>query len=146
MMQDVITKEIIVKAPKERVYNAIIDPKQIVKWFPDEVEGSLEVGQQAIFTFSGHGKSSMLVVDATPFEYFAYRWIPGGANIVDDLTTVQTTLVEFRLTDLGSGTKVTLTESGFASLPTDMAEKSFSENSGGWNHMMSRLEEVLSED
>lgn len=145
-MQDTITKEIIIKASKERVYKAITDPEQIVKWFPDEVEGSLEVGQQAVFTFNGYGKSSMLVVNADPFEYFAYRWIPGSANIVDDLTTVQTTLVEFHLTELGTGTKVSLTESGFASLPTDMAEKSFSENSGGWSHMMSRLEKVFSQD
>lgn len=145
-MQDTITKEITVKAPKERVYKAITDPEQITQWFPDEVEGSLEVGQQAIFTFNGHGKSSMLVVNARPFDYFAYRWIPGGANIVDDLMAVQTTLVEFHLTELDTGTRVTVTESGFASLPTEMAEKSFNENSGGWDYMMSRLEKVLSQD
>jgi len=145
-MQNVITREITVKANAQQVYKAITDPEQIIKWFPDEVEGSLKVGQQAIFTFNGHGESSMLVVDAKPFEYFAYRWIPGSANRVDDLTTVQTTLVEFRLADLGTGTKVTLTESGFASLPAEMAEKSFTENLGGWGYMMSRLEKLMSQE
>lgn len=143
-MQDVISKEIIVKAPKERVYQAITDPEQIVNWFPDAVSGPLEVGKQATFTFEGFGDSTVLVTDAQPFDYFAYRWIPGGANVVDDLTTVQTTLVEFRLTDLDAGTKISLTESGFASLPADVAEKSLKENSGGWDHMMNRLEKVLS--
>lgn len=143
-MQDVIKREIIVKAPKERVYKAITDPEQITHWFPDEISGSLEVGKQAVFTFDGYGKNSILVVDAQPFNHFAYRWIPGSANIVDDLTTVQTTLVEFHLTESGTGTKITLTESGFASLPADIAEKSLKENSGGWDHMMSRLEKVLS--
>jgi uncharacterized protein YndB with AHSA1/START domain len=144
-MQDVITREITVKAGAERVYNAITDPQQLIKWFPDGVEGALEVGKQAVFTFKGHGKSSILVKDAKPFEYFAYRWIPGGANITEDLTTAQTTLVEFHLVDLGTGTKVTLTETGFASLPTDVAEKSFNENSGGWEYMMGRLEKLMSQ-
>jgi len=142
-MQDAITKEIIVKAPKERVYEAITDPQQITQWFPDAVDGTLEVGKQAIFTFEGYGNSSVLVVDAQPYDYFAYRWIPGGANIVDDLTTVQTTLVEFRLSTEGTGTKVSLTESGFASLPSDIAESSLKDNSGGWEHMMNRLGEML---
>jgi uncharacterized protein YndB with AHSA1/START domain len=142
-MQDVITKEISVKAPKERVYQAITDPKQIVKWFPDKIEGTLEVGQQSVVTFDGYGKSSLLVVAANPFDYFAYRWIPGGANIIDDLTTVQTTLVEFHLTEQNGETKVVLTESGFAALPADVAAQSFSDNSGGWDQMMSRLKKVL---
>ncbi|MDB5167563.1 MAG: hypothetical protein JWN26_708 [Candidatus Saccharibacteria bacterium] len=145
-MQDIITKEITVKAPKERVYQAITDPKQITKWFPDEIEGMLEVGQQSIVTFNGYGKSSLLVIDANPFDYFAYRWIPGGSSIIDDLTTVQTTLVEFHLTEQNGRTKVVLTESGFATLPADVAAKSFSDNSGGWDQMMSRLEKMLSQD
>jgi uncharacterized protein YndB with AHSA1/START domain len=145
-MQDVITKEITVKANAERVYKAITDPEQIITWFPNAIEGTLEVGQQPVLTFEGHGKSSILVVAAEPFTYFAYRWIPGGANIVDDLTAVPTTLIEFRIEDLGEGTKVTLKESGFAALPADVAQKSLDENSGGWDYMINRLEKVMDQE
>jgi uncharacterized protein YndB with AHSA1/START domain len=143
-MQDIITREITVKAKVQRVYEAITDPEQIIKWFPDAVEGALEIGQRAVFTFEGHGKSSIYVVAAKPFEYFAYRWVPSTSGIVGDVMTVPNTLVEFYIEEVGTETKVTLKESGFASLPADVAEKSFNENSGGWEYMMNRLEKVVS--
>lgn len=142
-MQDIITKEIIVKASKERVYNAIADPRQITTWFPDAVEGAtLEVGERPIFHF-GDLKTQIYVEAANPFDYFAYRWVPGGAAIIGDVLAVANTLVEFFIEELSEGTKVTLKESGFASLPPEVAKASFEDNSGGWNIMMERLEKVL---
>ena len=52
IMQDAIIREITLKASQERVYHAITDLNEIVKWFPDSVEGgTLEVGQEPIFSF-----------------------------------------------------------------------------------------------
>ncbi len=142
-MQDTIVREITVKAKKERVYSAITDPKQITQWFPDVIEGTLEVGQQPIFTFNGHGKVRIYVTSAKPFEYFAYRWVPGSARFVGDVLKVPNTLVEFYIEESGAGTKVTMKESGFSSLPAQVAEESFNQNSGGWEYMMNRLEKVM---
>jgi len=146
-LQDIIQREIVVKAPKQRVYTAITDPKQIIAWFPDSVEGSLEVGERPLFTFEGHGTVQLYVVDAKPYDYFAYRWIPGAGSedFRGDVRTVPNTLVEFRIEEISEGTKVTLTESGFSSLPSDVAEQKFKDNSGGWEYMMDRLEKVLAE-
>jgi uncharacterized protein YndB with AHSA1/START domain len=142
-MQDAITREITVKADAEKVYKAITDPVQIVSWFPDAVEGSLEVGQRPVFDFGEHGKSSTYIEAARPFEYFSYRWIPGGAKIVGDVLAVANTLVEFIIEEKGEETKVTVRESGFSSLPAEIAEQCFNDNSGGWEYMMGRLEKVL---
>lgn len=145
-MQDAILREITLKTPKERVYQAITDPAQIIHWFPDAIEGSLEVGERAILTFAGHGKSQIYVVAAQPFEYFAYRWLPGSAGTTDaDILSVPNTLVEFRIEESVEGTKVTLRESGFASLPAEVAEQSFGENTGGWEYMIDRLEKLLNQ-
>jgi uncharacterized protein YndB with AHSA1/START domain len=144
-MQDAIIKEITVKAPKERVYSAITDPKQIIMWFPDGVEGQLEVGQQPKLIFEGHGKTSIYVAAAEPYEYFAFRWVPGGANTVDDVLAVQTTLIEFRIEETGDGTKITVKESGFAAFPADFAVRAIKEDSDGWEYMMGRLEKAMNE-
>jgi len=144
-MQDTIVREITVKAPKERVYKAITDPKQIVTWFPDAIEGTLEVGERPIFNFGKHGKNQIYVEAANPYDYFAYRWVPGSNNVTGDVLTVPNTLVEFRIETSEGMTKVTLTESGFASLPAEVAQKSFEQNSGGWEFMISRLEKILNE-
>jgi uncharacterized protein YndB with AHSA1/START domain len=141
---DTIEREIIVKAPQERVYKAISDPKQVTQWFPDEVEGTFEPGQQPIFTFGGHGKTRVLIVDAKPFDYFAFRWVPGTSEVVEDVSCVPTTLVEFMIEGNDAETKVTMKESGFAALPAEVAEEKFKMNSGGWEFMMGRLEKVLS--
>ncbi|MES2622958.1 MAG: SRPBCC domain-containing protein [Patescibacteria group bacterium] len=146
-MQDTITREIIVKAAQEKVYAAITDPTQIISWFPDIVEGSLEVGQRPIFIFTEENHKTQTYIEAAkPYEYFAYRWVPGGAGIVGDVLLVPNTLVEFFIEAQENGTKVTVKESGFASLPKEVAEESFKQNSGGWNYMMGRLETVMNQD
>lgn len=146
-MQDAIIREITVKATKERVYKAITDPKEIITWFPDAIEGSLEVGQRPILSFTSQNHKTQLYIEAAkPYEYFAYRWVPGSTGIVGDVLTVPSTLVEFRIEELEEGTKVTVQESGFSSLPSEVAEQSFKQNSGGWGHMMGRLEKVMNQD
>lgn len=146
-MQDAITREITVKATKERVYRAITDPEQIVTWFPDTIEGgTLEVGQRPIFSFDDYKhKASIYVEAARPFEYFAYRWVPGSTGTIGDVLAVPNTLVEFIIEELQEGTKVTVKESGFSNLPPEVAEQSFKDNSGGWDYMMSRLEKIMSQ-
>ena len=146
-MQDVIIREIIVKATKERVYKAITDPKEIITWFPDAIEGgTLEVDQRPIFIFeNGEHKSQTYIEAARPFEYFAYRWVPGSTGFIGDVLAVSNTLVEFLIEELEGGTKVTVKESGFASLPAEVAEECFNQNSGGWEYMMDRLEKALNQ-
>jgi uncharacterized protein YndB with AHSA1/START domain len=146
-MQDTITREITVKAPKERVYKAITDPSEITKWFPDKIEGTLEVGQNPTFIFTEYNhKTTVHVEAAKPFEYFSYRWVPGSTGLVGDILNAPNTLVEFFIEEMEQGTKVTVKESGFAALPAEVAEKSFKDNSGGWGYMMERLEKLMNQN
>ena len=143
-MQDKIQREITIKASQQRIYDAIADPEQVVLWFPNTVEGSYKVGDRPIFGFGEHGKNQIYVVDAKPHDYFAYRWVPGSNHFMGDVLTVPNTLVEFRIEQQSNGMcKVTMTESGFASLPIEVAEESFKQNSGGWDFMLGRLEKLF---
>lgn len=145
-MQDSLTREITVKAPKERVYNAIADPKQMTSWFPDAIEeGTLTVGERPFLRF-GNFRTRIYVEAANPFDYFAYRWVPGGIANNGDVLEVPHTLVEFFIKEVADGTKVVLKESGFASLPADVAQTSFDMVSDGWSEMMVRLEKKLSKE
>ena len=142
-MQDVIKREITIKAPQATVYAAITDPTQIVSWFPTTIEGTLKVGDRPVLGFGEHGKNQIYVESAKPHEYFAYRWIPGSNNFKGDVLSKPNTLVEFRLTESNGTTTVTMTESGFASLPAEVAAESFKQNSGGWDYMLGRLEKLM---
>ena len=140
-MQNSIQREITINASRERVYNAISDPEQVVKWFPETIEGNYAVGEQPVFGFGDHGKNQVCIVDARPHEYFAFRWVPGGTNFLGDVLSTTTTLVEFRISEEKNGScKVILTETGFASLSKEIADASFKQNSGGWDFMLGRLQ------
>lgn len=139
-MQDVIKREITIQASKERIYDAIANPEQVVRWFPETIEGDYKVGEQPIFGFGEHGRNQICVVDARPHDYFAYRWVPGANSFLGDVNSVPNTLVEFRIQEESKERcKVTLTESGFAELPTELMEDAFEQNSGGWDFMLDRL-------
>ncbi len=142
-MQDIITREVVINAGVEAVCAAIADTDKVVEWFPDEIEGTYAVGEQPVFVFEGHGKYTVAVVDAKPYDYFAFRWVPGATGHLGDLTNVTTTLVEFRLEERDDVTTVTLTESGFASQPAETGGSAFKQNSGGWEFMLARLEKVF---
>lgn len=144
-MQDTIEREIIIKAPKAQVYAAIADPKQIIAWFPDTIEGGLNEGDQPIFDFGGHGKTQIYVETARPDDYFAYRWVPGANNYVGNVREVPNTLVEFRIVEADGTSTLTLTESGFVKLPKEVAEESLKQNTGGWALMLGRLEKHLTQ-
>lgn len=150
MIQDSIERQIIIRAPKERVYSAITDPKQIVSWFPDTIHGTLEVGATPTIGFGKTTVYQIYVVAANPHEYFAYRWVPGNADgtngFTGDVLAIPNTLVEFRLKDDPQGTALTLTESGFSTLPRMVTEKKFEENSGGWDDMLDRLEKLFAQE
>jgi len=143
-MQNTIQREIMINASKERVYEAIANPEQVTKWFPETIEGDYKVGENPIFGFGDHGRNQVCIVAAQPHEYFAYRWVPGANNFLGDVLTVPNTLVEFRIAQQDDGAcKVTLTESGFADLPAEMMEAAFRQNSGGWDFMLDRFKKYF---
>jgi uncharacterized protein YndB with AHSA1/START domain len=147
--QDSIEREITVRASKERVFDAITDPEKIIKWFPDKVEGKIAVGERPIFDFGEYGKAAVYIAAVDPYDYFAYRWVPGHSDypkgFVGDVLSQPHTLVEFRLEEVAGGTIIKVKESGFASLPPPMNEKKFTENTDGWKMMFDLLEKYLAE-
>ena len=149
MIQDSIERQITIRAPKERVYRAITDPEQIVSWFPDAINGTLDVGAAPTIEVGAGTVYQIYVVAAHPHDYFAYRWVPGNADgtngFTGDVLAVPNTLVEFRLTDNPQGTTLTVTESGFSTLPRRIAERKFEENSDGWEYMLNRLEKLFTQ-
>ncbi|HEY6529325.1 MAG TPA: SRPBCC domain-containing protein [Cellvibrionaceae bacterium] len=145
-MQDVIQREITINATQQRIYSAIANPEQVVLWFPETLEGTYAVGERPIFGFGEHGRNQIYIEADQPFDYFAYRWVPGSNHFIGDVLSVANTLVEFRVVDLGNDTcKVILTETGFAKLPIELAEKCFTQNSGGWDFMLSSLVKKITE-
>ncbi|HEY3782129.1 MAG TPA: SRPBCC family protein [Fimbriimonadaceae bacterium] len=140
-MKDTIERSIYFQAPVERVWRALTTKEEINAWFTDRgIDGDIAVGEDMVMCFklsssdeTGRCRAKVETMDAP--SHFAYRWLPGNLN-EKPLDEVPTTLVEFFLVPEGEGTRVTVKESGFASLPENLMADAFKDNSEGWAEVM----------
>jgi uncharacterized protein YndB with AHSA1/START domain len=140
-MQDSIERTIHIPASIESVWSALTTAEGMRAWFGDEAEIDLKPGGEARFGWTEYEASShAIVVNVDPPTRFSYRWAASGSERAD---TGPSTLVEFTLESTGTGTEVTVIESGFASLPPEMYDRSIRENASGWKAEMQDLHDVL---
>jgi uncharacterized protein YndB with AHSA1/START domain len=143
-MQDVIQQSLFLAAPRERVWRAISEPKELAGWFSSlGIEGDLVPGNDIVFCFEmspsakEDGRCRARVVALEPNKRFAYRWRPGTCSVAE-VTDLTSTLVELILTDEKDGTIITIRESGFASLSD--GETAYGDNNAGWADCLASLE------
>jgi uncharacterized protein YndB with AHSA1/START domain len=140
-MQDTIERTIEIPVDIETVWSALTTADGIREWFGDEAEIDLRPGGEARFGWTAYGSSSHAIVVAVMRPHgFSYRWAASGSERVE---TGPSTLVEFTLSSTDDGTKVTVRESGFASLPPEIIEDSLRENTLGWKSEMQDLHDYL---
>jgi uncharacterized protein YndB with AHSA1/START domain len=114
------------------VWRAITEVGQLRQWF-STVETSLDVrpGGAGLFVWED-SRDEVVVETVVPDRRFAFRWRPEGSGR-------PFTLVTFELSDAGDGTRVVLTESGFAALPDQIREHSYEGNDAGWQEELEEL-------
>jgi uncharacterized protein YndB with AHSA1/START domain len=117
---DAIVEEIAIKAPAERIFDALTDPATRVKWWglkgrfeTTDMESDLRPGGRWMMRGNGMGGKPFKVIGiyrtvARPHA-LAFTWLPDW----DEAATE--TLVRFDLQEHDGITTVRLTHSGFAS-------------------------------
>jgi uncharacterized protein YndB with AHSA1/START domain len=140
MLQDLIEREVLIEASRERVWAVLTDPKHIAGWFGDKAEMDPRPGGRAAFGWSEHGTFHAVVQRAEPPGFLSYRW---ARDIDTEPVEGNSTLVEFSLTEIVAGTLLRVVETGFASLHTSEAEqdKALQENTEGWQSELAELKE-----
>ena len=143
MSTDRIEKQIVLRAPRARVWRAITDHREFGTWFRVALEAPFVVGARVLgqITHPGftHLRMTMVIERIAPEHRFAFRWHPYAVEPEVDYSVEPMTLVEFELTDVGGGTRLTLTESGFDALPGVRRELAFNMNDGGWTAQMEHV-------
>ncbi len=140
MESDRIEKQVLLRAPLQRVWAAISDAEQFGRWFGVRFDGPFVEGQEVTATITPtevdaevakrqepHAgvASRWQIVAVEPPRRFAYRW-PIDPDRED------TTLVEFTLAEVSGGVSLTIVESGFDAIPEARRGPSFEANSEGW--------------
>jgi uncharacterized protein YndB with AHSA1/START domain len=141
---DRIEKEILLRAPRSRVWRALTNAEEFGAWFRVKLEGSFTVGTpiKGRITHPGfeHATMEVIVERMDAEELFSYRWHPYAIDMEVDYSSEPTTLVEFRLSDVAGGTLLKVVESGFDQLPAGRRDEAFRMNTGGWSAQLGNIE------
>jgi uncharacterized protein YndB with AHSA1/START domain len=155
---DRIEKQVLLKAPRERVWRALSEADQFGTWFGVRfdgrfVEGERLTGRIAPTQVDEEVATMQTPYEGTPFEWqvekiepmrrIAFRWHPFGVDKTIDYSHEPMTLIVFELRDAPGGILLTVTESGFDKLPPARRAKAFEANEGGWTHQMRLIEKYL---
>jgi uncharacterized protein YndB with AHSA1/START domain len=140
---DRIEKEIVLQAPRSRVWRALTDSREFSAWFGVSLEGSFEVGKavKGPITIPGytHVVMEMLVERLEPETLFSYRWHPYAVDPKIDFSAEPMTLVELKLYEAPGGTRLSVVESGFDRLPPHRRDEAFRMNEPGWQSQLGNV-------
>ncbi|WP_156689751.1 SRPBCC family protein [Mycobacterium sp. Marseille-P9652] len=141
-----IEKRVVLRASLDRVWRAVSEAAEFGRWFGVRFDGPFVAGTSVTATITptvvddevakrqephAGTTSTWHIVAVEPRRRFAYRWHP-CAGEPDPEGGEPTTLVEFTLSETPEGVLLTVTESGFESLPEARRRSSFDANAEGW--------------
>jgi uncharacterized protein YndB with AHSA1/START domain len=144
---DRIEKQILLRAPRARVWRALTDSKEFGAWFQAVLDGPFRPGirVRGRITYPGyeHVVFDLVVEKLEPERLFSCRWHPNAIDPNEDYSSEPMTLVEFTLEEAEGGTLLRVVESGFDRIPLARRAEAFKSNEEGWAAQMSAIEEYL---
>jgi uncharacterized protein YndB with AHSA1/START domain len=142
-----VEKQVVLRAPLDRVWRAISHAEEFGRWFGVRFDGPFVAGGSVTAAITpttvdadvaerqephAGTRSLWQIVAIEPQRRFAYRWHPFAIDPEVDYDGEPTTLVEFTLAEVPDGVLLTIVESGFDALPEARRSASFQANSEGW--------------
>ena len=136
---DRIERTVELAYPPARVWAALTTAEGLGAWFGDDAAIDLRPGGAASMRWASGHTAQMRVERVEEPAVFGFTWHIFG--LPDD--DPRRTYVEFTLEPAGAGTRLTVTESGFAQLPDDIYDKAYDGNTDGWAKELGELAAYL---
>jgi uncharacterized protein YndB with AHSA1/START domain len=132
-----ITRTLELAHPQAKVWAALTTLEGLTAWFGTSADGAVAAGQDVRMRWQEYddGTKTLSIKVVDPMSAFAFTWGISGAPEGDP----RQTYVEFALEPTGSGTRLTVTESGFAQLPDEWLKPSYQGNVEGWRAELDEL-------
>lgn len=133
---DTIERTVDIAHPPAKVWAALTTADGLASWFGDTASIDLRPGGAAHMSWKDSDDQANLRVERVEEpRVFAYTWGIHGLPADDP----RRTYVEFVLEPTDAGTRLTVTESGFAQAPADVHAKAFEGNIEGWKSELGEL-------
>jgi uncharacterized protein YndB with AHSA1/START domain len=142
---DRIERQVLLKAPRSRVWRALSNAEGFGGWFGVALKGgTFTVGQRVRgqVTYPGyeHVVFEVLIDRLEPECCLCWRWHPAAIERAVDYSPEATMLVACELQEVDRGTLLSVVESGFDKVPPPRRADAFRMNSGGWDEQMKNIE------
>lgn len=135
-----ITRTLDLPHPQEKVWAALTTPEGLSSWFGSHADGEVAPGKDLQMRWEQYDESATLAIKVVdPMSVFAFCWGVSGAPADDP----RRTYVELALEPTTTGTRLTVTESGFAQLPDEWLEPAYEGNIEGWRSELDELAAYL---
>ncbi len=137
-----IEREVYIEASPEVVFDVVSNPAHVKRWWPDDARYEPTPGSTGELRFgdcdAGGKVVAFTVVDARPPRLFSFRWTHDAGEVAAEGNSL---LVTFELTPSGSGTLLSMTETGFRERGWEAAvlEQQYREHVTGWDTFLPRL-------
>jgi uncharacterized protein YndB with AHSA1/START domain len=136
---DRIERTVELAHPPAKVWAALTTAEGLGSWFGNKAGIDLRPGGEAWMSWTDGFTVQMRVERVEEPAIFAFTWQIHG--LPDD--DPRRTYVEFTLEPTGSGTRLTVVESGFAQLPEAVFRDEFDGHSEGWVKELGELADYL---
>ncbi len=141
-ISDTIERALVLPATRSTVWQkSFATPEALASWFPERIDGSFELGGTYTMIW-GEFQCQCRLVEHIESESFVYQWHPGAACEISKYPEDQLSTVRFTLSDHPEGTQVLMVESGFMRIPEDRRVNAFTENNGGWDSELPKLQKA----
>jgi uncharacterized protein YndB with AHSA1/START domain len=142
-----IDRTIEIRAPPERVWQALTSSAELSAWFQVTIEGEIAPGNEVWMT-SVHAQHSgtrfrVKFVELTPPVRFVWQWHPGAVDPNVDYSLEPRTTVTFTLEPCEAGTRLSVAETGFDGLSLARRAKVYGDNSQGWTEVLVWLQRYV---
>jgi uncharacterized protein YndB with AHSA1/START domain len=132
---DRIERTVELAHPPATVWAALTTAEGLGTWFGNEAAIDLRPGGSAQMTWTGGPTVHMRVERVEEPTVFGFTWQIFGLPDEDP----RRTYVEFTLEPAGTGTRLTVVESGFGQLADDVYGMAFDGNTEGWAKELGEL-------
>lgn len=136
MFPDRIDRVVELTHSQEKVWAALTTADGLNGWFGHKTDIDLRPGGLAHMHWEDDGFTANMVIKVVePMSRFAYTWEIMGLPADDP----RRTFVDFTLEPIAGGTRLSVSESGFAQAPDDVQATAFEGNTGGWGSELGEL-------
>ena len=136
---DRIERTVQIAHPPATVWEALTTAEGLGAWFGDEATLDLRPGGPGRMTWTSGEHTDFRVERVEEPTVFGFTWQVFGMPDDDP----RRTYVEFTLEPNGTGTRLTVVETGFAQLPEGVFRKAYEGNVTGWALELGELIEFL---